>query len=178
MPRLAASVAVLVLATASTAAPPDPPTTRLHHYYGTAAGYAEVTRDVLAWHKTRQNGCVAFASTALRRIGVAIPMDVKIDGRNVSRITRAFSRYLVETLNWQRIERLDDLRAGDILFSTDAPCCRGYPNHVAMFDGWLNRGKAIARVVDNQGFEIARPLIQAPDSDVDGFAYALRAPPT
>lgn len=176
MRTIAALVAVAMLVTPVAAKPPDPPTTRLHRYYGSAAGYAAVTRDVLAWHKTRENGCVAFASTALRKIGVAIPMDVKIDGRNVSRITRSFSRYLVETLGWQRVERFDDLRAGDILFSTDAPCCPGYPNHVSMFDGWLNRDKAIARVVDNQGFRIARPLIQAPDSDVDGFAYALRAP--
>src|SRR5512138_320981 len=149
-------------------------TSKLHTYYGTAKGYAKVTEDVLRWHGTRQNGCVAFASTALRHVGVEIPVDGKIDGQGVSRITRSFSRYLVEELGWTRVESIDELRAGDMLFSTDAPCCPGYPNHVSMFDGWSQRKKKIALVVDNQGFHIARPLVQSTGSDVDGFAYALR----
>jgi hypothetical protein len=165
-----------ILASSSLAGPAADPNTRLHELYGSRAGYAAVTRDVLTWHKTRANGCVAFASTALRHAGVAIPMDVFIDGRNVSRITGAFSTYLTDELGWTRIEDLDELRPGDLAFSTDAPCCPGYPNHVVMFDGWANRDKAIARVVDNNGFHIARPMIHADGSDIDGFAYALRAP--
>ncbi len=174
-----AIVVALGLLTAMTtqgAATPVSITAQLHRYYGTRAGYAEVTRDVLKWHKTRTNGCVAFASTALRRVGVAIPLDVQIDGRSVSRITRSFSRYLAEELGWTRIESLSELTAGDIVFSTDAPCCPGYPNHVLMFDGWANRNKAIARVVDNQGFHLERPMIVSATSEVDGFAYALRPP--
>jgi len=91
-------------------------------------------------------------------------------------VTRSFSRFLVEELGWVRIEALDELRAGDLLFSTDAPCCPGYPNHVAMFDGWSDARRAIAWVIDNQGFHVARPLIPAEGSEVDGFGYALRAP--
>ena len=169
-------VLVTLLASSSLAGPTADPNTRLHALYGTRAGYAEVTRDVLGWHKTRANGCVAFASTALRHAGVAVPMDVLIDGRNVSRITGAFSSYLTGELGWMRIEDLAELRPGDLAFSTDAPCCPGYPNHVVMFDGWIDRDKAIARVVDNNGFHIARPMIHADGSDIDGFAYALRAP--
>jgi hypothetical protein len=160
----------------STADPPRSIPALLHAYYGTRAGYAKVSRDVLAWHGTRQNGCVAFASTALRHVGVAIPIDGKIDGLGVSRITRSFSRFLVEELGWLRVEALDELRPGDLLFSTDAPCCPGYPNHVAMFDGWADARRAVAQVIDNQGFHVARPLIHSDGSDVDGFAYALRAP--
>jgi hypothetical protein len=150
---------------------------RLHHYYGTQKGYAEVTHDVMAWHKTALNGCVAFASTALRHIGVDIPMDARIDGYKVSRITGAFSRYLSEQLGWTRIDSVDDLRPGDIVFSTDAPCCAGYPNHVMMFDGWSKRDQEIALVVDNQGFRIARPFAPREGSDVDAFHYALRPQP-
>jgi hypothetical protein len=156
-------------------APPSIPAL-LHKHYGTRTGYAKVTRDVLAWHGTRQNGCVAFASTALRHAGVEIPIDGKIDGHGVSRITRSFSRFLVEELGWVRIEALDELRAGDLVFSTDAPCCPGYPNHVMMFDGWSDARRAIAWVIDNQGFHVARPLIPAEGSEFDGFGYALRAP--
>ncbi len=167
--------AIVGLASAGHATPPDL-TTQLHHYYGSRAGYLEVTRDVMKWHKTALNGCVAFASTALRHVGVAIPVDGKIEGQGVSRITRAFSRYLAEELGWTRVEALDELRPGDVVFSTDAPCCPGYPNHVVMFDGWARKDRAIALVVDNQGFRIARPMIQAAGSDVDGFGYALRPP--
>lgn len=167
------SAIVIVMIAAGTARADN---TKLHKYYGTSAGYARVTADVLKWHGTRQNGCVAFASTALRHVGVEIPIDGKIDGLGVSRITRSFSRYLVEQLGWTRIEALDELRAGDVMFSTDAPCCPGYPNHVAMFDGWARRAARVAWVVDNQGFRIERPLVRAEGSDVDGFGYALRPP--
>jgi hypothetical protein len=169
------TLAIVAMLTAGTASA-EPAKSKLHSYYGTRRGYAEVTRDVLDWHKTRQNGCVAFASTALRHVGVEIPVDGKIDGYGVSRITRSFGKYLVDELGWTRIEKLDDLRAGDILFSTDAPCCPGYPNHVSMFDGWAREKQRIAYVVDNQGFHIKRPLIHEEGSDIDGFAYALRPP--
>lgn len=171
-------MAAMIAAPAALAAPaaPEPDlTTRLHRYYGTRAGYLKVHRDVMAWHKTAQNGCVAFASTALRHVGVAIPVDGKKDGHGVSRITRAFARYLAEDLGWTRIDEPSSLRPGDVVFTTDAPCCPGYPAHVMMFDGWLREAK-VARFIDNQGFRVSRALTQAPGSDVDGFGYALRPP--
>jgi hypothetical protein len=146
----------------------------LHLYYGTRAGYAKVTGDVMEWHKTRLNGCVAFASTALRHVGVAIPVHGMKDGFGVSRITGAFSRYLSDDLGWTRIESPAELRPGDIVFTTDAPCCPGYPAHVMMFDGWVNRDHTIGQFVDNQGFHVARSIKHTPGSDVDGFGYALR----
>ncbi|HEU0029385.1 MAG TPA: hypothetical protein VFQ53_02045 [Kofleriaceae bacterium] len=167
---------MLVIAFARTAAADAKPdvTTRLHRYYGTRAGYGKVYRAVMAWHKTTENGCVAFASTALRHVGVAIPIDGKKDGQGVSRITRSFARYLAEDLGWTRIDDAGDLRPGDIVFTTDAPCCPGYPAHVMMFDGWIGRGHVKARVVDNQGFHVTRAMTRSEGSDVDGFGYALR----
>jgi hypothetical protein len=176
------SVVVLcVLMAAPAAADPKPKpapdiTARLHNYYGSRTGYTKVYRDVMGWHKTTQNGCVAFASTALRHVGVAIPMDVRKDGRNVSRITGAFARYLAEDLKWTRIEVPSELRPGDVVFTTDAECCPGYPAHVMMFDGWVRRDRSLARFVDNQGFKVARPM-KAVDSTYNGFQYALRPPP-
>lgn len=177
------SSVIVLLALISLPAVADTPkakpdiTARLHGYYGTRAGYAKVYRDVMGWHRTTQNGCVAFASTALRHVGVAIPHDVRKDGFSVSRITRAFSRYLTEDLKWTRIEKLDQLRAGDVVFTTDAPCCPGYPAHVMMFAGWTGRNHAVGRFIDNQGFHVARKMIKPEDSNVDGFGYALRPPP-
>ena len=172
-------VLVLVFLVAPAAADPKPEpdiTVRLHNYYGTRAGYAKVRRDVLDWHGTAQNGCVAFASTALRLVGVAIPLHEKKDGFSVSRITRAFSRYLAEDLHWTRLDTPADLRPGDIVFTTDAPCCPGYPAHVMMFDGWVRRDHSMARFVDNQGFGVARSITHTAGSDFDGFGYALRPP--
>lgn len=149
---------------------------RLGAYYGTRRGYREVKADVLRWHKTTHNGCVAFASSALRRVGVDIGETTKVDGEGVSRITRAFVVFLETQLAWQRITDPHELRAGDLVFTTDAPCCPGYPAHVVMFVRWRDPRRLVARVVDNQGFGTSRPLRPGAGTDVDPFAFALRAP--
>src|SRR5688500_17370753 len=58
----------------------------LRRYYASKAGYRAVKADVLRWHKTTRNGCVAFASTALRHVGVEIGERDTIDGEGISRI--------------------------------------------------------------------------------------------
>jgi hypothetical protein len=165
---------VLLLVTLASPAAADDVTQKLHRYYGSRAGYAKVHRDVMGWHKTTQNGCVAFASTALRHVGIAIPKDVRKNGFSVSRITGAFSRYLSEDLAWTRVEDPSVLRPGDVVFTTDAPCCPGYPAHVMIFDGWASTDRSAARFIDNQGFKVRRAMKGA--SKVDGFGYALRPP--
>ena len=149
---------------------------KLIAYYKRAANYRAVKKDVLDWHKTTQNGCVAFASTALRHIGVDVPEDETIDGSGVSRITLAFSRWLEEHLGWRRVDAMADLRAGDVVFTADDPCCDGYPAHVFVFHSWKDRKASVARVIDNQGFTHARPLVVDEGDDISPFAYALRAP--
>ena len=170
------AIVLLLLMTSSAVADSDDLTAKLHRYYGTRAGYAKVHRDAMGWHKTTHNGCVAWASTALRHVGVAIPMDARKNGYKVSRITGAFARYLAEDLKWTRIEDAAELRPGDVVFTTDAPCCPGYPAHVMIFDSWAERDRSAARFIDNQGFRVRRPMVQDASSDVDGFGYALRPP--
>jgi hypothetical protein len=143
---------------------------RLDRFYARAAGYRRVKREVLAWHGTTRNGCVAFVSTALRDVGVDIPEDRVRDGYGVSRITFALSGYLEEELGWQRVIALADLRAGDVVFTT------GWPDHVFVFHDWRSRRRAIARVIDNQGFLARRALAPPAGSDDAPFNYALRAP--
>jgi hypothetical protein len=165
-----ASLVVLLLTVSTASADPS----KLHKYYGTRIGYAKVHRDVMGWHKTTRNGCVAFASTALRHVGVAIPMEARKDGFKVSRITGAFARYLAEDLKWTRIEDVGELVPGDVVFTIDAACCPGYPAHVMIFDGWSNRDKTIGRFIDNQGFQIRRAVDG--EGEYDAFGYALRPP--
>jgi len=149
---------------------------RLNAYYASRRGYLEVKDDVLRWHHTTRNGCVAFASTALRHLGVEIGEAQKIDGEGVSRITRVFVEYLEAELGWTRITDSTQLAKGDLVFTTDVPGLPGYPAHVVMFTGWADRKREVARVIDNQGFKRRRAMHPPADSDVDPFAFALRAP--
>jgi hypothetical protein len=149
---------------------------RLNAYYASRRGYREVKADVLRWHKTTRNGCVAFASTALRHLGVEIGESQKIEGEGVSRITRVFVTYLEGDLGWTRITDSTALAPGDLVFTTDVPGLPGYPAHVVMFTGWADRKRAVARVIDNQGFKRRRALHPPAGSEIDPFAFALRAP--
>jgi hypothetical protein len=172
--RVLVLLAILVSSFSSATAEPDI-TTRLHRYYATSAGYWKVHRDVMGWHKTTENGCVAFASTALRHIGVDIPMTLKKDGYGVSRITGAFAAYLSEDLRWTRIDDPSKLRPGDIVFTTPR-CEHCYPQHVMVFAGWARADRSVGRFIDNQGFGIARAMKETPGSRYSGFGYALRPP--
>lgn len=162
---------VAALIVAPTAAAAD----NLAAHLASKAHDRAVRKDVLRWHRTMSNGCVAYASTALRHIGVAIGERDKLDGDGISRLTRGFSRYLQDTLGWTRVDDPAALRAGDLVFTTDAPCCPGYPAHVYVFHGWIDRRGKIARISDNTGHRKSRPLFPR-RADLDPFAYALRAP--
>jgi hypothetical protein len=143
-------------------------------YVATASNDRSVRREVKRWHHTMTNGCVAYASTVLRRVGVDVAQDGKLDGDGISRLTRGFSRHLEEELGWTRITDATALRPGDLVFTVDV--VPEYPAHVFVFHGWIDRRKQIARISDNTGYKKARPLFPPDDSDIDRFRYALRAP--
>jgi hypothetical protein len=175
MVGLRLAVLILALAAPSTAeARRIPVGTRLHRYLSRVENDRAVRREVIAWHRTMRNGCVAFASTALRRVGVSVPERGVRDGEGVSRITRAFSDFLEVELGWQRVARASELEVGDLVFTTDAACCPGYPAHVFVFQGWRSLARRIALATDNQGRRRPRPL--AGTEGIDRFAYALRGP--
>jgi hypothetical protein len=174
MVALRPALVALLLAAGPSVASASPAGARLHRYLSRADNDRAVRREVLTWHRTMRNGCVAFASTALRRIGVAVPERGLRGGEGVSRITRAFSHFLEEELGWRRVARARDLEVGDLVFTTDAPCCPGYPAHVFVFAGWKSRARGVALATDNQGRRRARRL--AGGGALDPFAYALRPP--
>jgi len=164
-------VPVLVLVLVPSAATAQTANDDLIAYYGQRKNYKRVKRAVLSWHTTTRNGCAAFVSTALRHVGVSVPLREKRDGWGVSRITFALSDYLEADLGWRRITAADDLSPGDVVFTT------GYPDHVFVFAGWKDEDDRVALAIDNTGFAIPRPLSPPRDSDTAAFAYALRAPP-
>jgi len=165
--RLGLVCALLLLANPARA---DGITDQLDDYISSKKNYNQVKRDVLEWHGTTRNGCVAFVSTALRNIGVDIPLRGKRDGWGVSRITFALRDYLQQEHGWTKMTDVAELVPGDIVF-TD-----GYPDHVFVFHSWRNERKLIALVTDNQGFAIRRPMQPKAGSEIAGFAYALRPP--
>lgn len=146
---------------------------RLVGWYGQKQHYRQVKREVLAWHKTTKNACVAFVSTALRDLGVDVPLDAEVDGESVSRLTRPLSLWLEDHLGWTRVLEVDDLRPGDVVF-TEQP---EYPWHVYVFHSWSDEGDHLARVLDNQGFLNVRDVLGTGPGNFTPFAYALRAPP-
>lgn len=165
----------LVAAAAPAARAETPSTSRsLAAHLASRAHDREIRADVLGWHHTMSNGCVAYASTALRHVGVDIGERAVLDGDGVSRLTRGFVRTLEDELGWQRLTEDGALRPGDLLFTTDAPCCPGYPAHVFVFLGWKDTRHRIARIADNTGFRKARSLDAG--GGRDGFAFALRSP--
>lgn len=172
----AALLAAVVCVAPAGAADPADPNAALVRYLGKRANYKKVRRDVISWHGTMTNGCVAFISTAMRHLGIDVPQTGKIDGDGVSRITRAFSIFLEDQLGWTRFTDPAELRPGDLVFTTDVECCPGYPAHVFVFHSWADERARVAWAIDNQGHTHRRPLYPDDgDGDIDPFAYALRA---
>lgn len=145
---------------------------RLVGWYGQKRNYKRVKREVLAWHKTTKNACVAFVSTALRDLGLDVPRDAKVDGESVSRLTLPFSRWLEEHLGWTRVDEVDALVPGDVVFTEEPE----YPWHVYVFHSWEDEAARTARVLDNQGFLKVRDVLGTGPGNFTPFAYALRAP--
>ena len=91
----------------------------LARYVASPANDRALRREVKRWHHTLTNGCVAYASTALRHVGVAIDERGKLDGDGISRLTRGFSRHLEDNLGWTRVTDAAALRPGDLVFTVD-----------------------------------------------------------
>lgn len=149
----------------------------LFSWYSVRSNYELIYRDVLKFHPDgRHNGCVAFVSAALRRVGVKIPIRSERGGP-VSLVTTSFSDYLEQNLGWRRIGAATNLRAGDVVFTEENPSDPGYPAHTYVFHSWTNKYNGLALVIDNQDFTHERNI----DSNsgiynFTPFAYALRAP--
>ena len=149
---------------------------RLANWFSVKNNYDLVYRDVLKFFPDgRYNGCVAFLSAALRRLDVYIPIQTETESPSL--VTRPFSRYLENSLGWRRIGGPENLRSGDIVFTTDNASYPGYPAHTYMFYEWSDRSTGIALVIDNQDFTHERNVLKGGAGfNFTPFAYALRAP--
>lgn len=146
---------------------------KLFEYYCQWKNYDPVWQDVKRWFGSTTNACVAFMSTALRKIGISLPAPRSNDP--VSTITKDFSTYLERRLSWKRVEKMEDLRPGDLIFTEDDPNWPTYPEHVSMFQNWSNFELKLAWSVDNQGHTHIRDFTN-PQSRYTPYKYGLRAP--
>lgn len=152
---------------------------RLNSWFSVRANYDLVYRDVLKFHPDgRYNGCVAFLSAALRRLGTQVPLSAS-DGtaESPSLVTKPFSNYLENSLGWKRIGSAANLQAGDIVFTRDNKSYPGYPAHTYMFHTWSDKSVGVALVIDNQDFTHERNIYSSGGGfNFTPYAYALRAP--
>lgn len=148
----------------------------LSDFYTNESNYRQVYRNVMSWFGSTTNGCVAFASTALRFLGVNVPQNGIWNGERVSLLTKPFSAYLQDKLGWTRITQSKELLPGDLVFTVDEPKAPGYPAHVFMHVGYEDSARLISLAVDNQGFTHPRALAGDVKKDYSAFAYALRSP--
>jgi hypothetical protein len=149
---------------------------RLAAWFSVRENYDLVYKDVLKFYpEGRYNGCVAFLSAALRRLDVYIPINTATESPSL--ITKPFSRFLENSLGWQRIGTSGNLRSGDIVFTQDNPSYPTYPAHTYMFLNWSNKAAGLANVIDNQEFTHERNIYSASEGfNFTPYAYALRAP--
>lgn len=145
-------------------------------FFSNEANYDRVYWNVMGWFGSTKNGCVAFASTALRFLGASISIDTIYNGERVSLLTRPFSSFLENRLGWQRIGSSKVLKPGDLVFTVDEPSAPGYPAHVFMHNGYADTARTISLAVDNQDFTHERALAGDVKKDYSAFAYALRSP--
>lgn len=147
-----------------------------NEFYTDSDNYWYIHRKVMDWFGSTSNACVAFASTALRELGVNVPLNGVWNGERLSLLTKPFSSYLQNKLGWVRINDAQSLRAGDLVFTVDERKAPGYPAHVFMHSGYADSGRTISWAVDNQGYTHERALAGDLKKDYSAFAYALRSP--
>ncbi|MFZ9521027.1 MAG: hypothetical protein ACO3A4_11185 [Silvanigrellaceae bacterium] len=148
---------------------------QLLSWYSVKSNYDLVYRDVLGFYpEGRYNGCVAFLSAALRRIGVSVP--IQGSSESVSLVTKPFSNHLEKNLGWLRISSANLLQPGDVVFTTDNPSYPGYPAHTYVFHSWTNKILGLAMVIDNQEFTHERNIHSKTSGyNFTPFSYALRS---
>lgn len=140
-------------------------------YYANPANYRAIRAEVLAWHHTLRNSCVAFTATALWRTGAPLGPETQHQGLAASRLLVPFAAWLRATYDTEEVG-MANLRAGDIVFAGAVGAVTKL-RHVYVFIAWRDRRRRLARVVDNQGRLYVRPVL-GDRRAYSPFAFALR----
>lgn len=117
---------------------------KLFDYLSTDKNRNSVAERANELHRgTLHNSCVYYASEALRRVGVKIPVSMSLIPPFIDELKRQ---------GFKTSYNLEELKSGDIGFTTDVNgVVGGRPTHTYIFMGWESPG--VARIVDNQLYD-------------------------
>lgn len=151
---------------------------RLIEYYSQRSNYDSVYHEVVdGWFGTTHNACVAFASTALRRVNVPVPNRPDASGFNPSTWTEAFYKWLQFSYGWQRFDDAGQLAPGDVVLTQGIDGDNEHPAHTYVFDRWVDSGQQVAQVIDNQAFTHPRSIHQGGGGfNFTPYQFHLRSP--
>lgn len=136
---------------------------RLVSFLSTGNNVQQTENQAVSLHYGDQtNNCVYFSSTALRSIGINVPIWMENTKHYVPYIT---------SLGWTRTSDVNQLYPGNICFTV--PDGSGYPTHTYVFMGWVDpNDHTKAYVADNQANTIhIRSMVDAPGIDAFNFAF-------
>lgn len=111
-----------------------------------------------------------FISETLRNVGLDVPEETC----NIERLLN-----WLETSNWKRQYRFNDLEKGDICFTTGMSENPGVPTHAYIFMGWVEEGKTdYAYIADAQiteyGSSFHKRNIDFATQSKDKFQFYMR----
>lgn len=127
-------------------------------WYGKIQNFDVISKEVYSWFGQSKVGCVAYASTVLRRFGVSIPHNGIYEGDLVSLDTKPFVNYLLKERHWKKIENPADALPGDIGVTIKDSVFKEYPTHIYFLSRWISKEEGVVEVIDNQGFAHPRTL--------------------
>ncbi|AGK97864.1 hypothetical protein Clopa_3036 [Clostridium pasteurianum BC1] len=136
---------------------------KLVSFLSTGNNVQQTETEAVKLHDGNQsNNCVYFSSTALRSIGINVPIWMENTKHYVPYIT---------SLGWTRTSDVNQLYPGNIVFTV--PDSTGYPSHTYVFMGWVDpNDHTKAYVADNQADIIhIRSMIDAPGIDAYAFSF-------
>ena len=108
--------------------------TKLYEYMTSSKNQAKIDKEAIRLHGgIKSNNCIFFVSSALREVGVDIPMST---GYTVSLENQLRQK------GWKKHVDLNNLQKGDVAFCGKA--------HVYIFMGWADKKQMMAYIVDNQ----------------------------
>lgn len=117
----------------------------LYNYLSSEGNRSSIRTTVIARNGNRgeSNACVLTVAEALRRIGLSFPLDTD----NIDELIP-----LLRGKSWKKDSNYENLKLGDICFSTDAKGNKsGRPTHAYVFMGWVENGNYdYAYIFDNQ----------------------------
>lgn len=144
---------------------------KIYEYLNVETNRASVLKKAVNLNKGSQKGVTIYLlSEILRLNSIYIPARTS----NVEQLMKSLT-----SMQWKKNNDFNQLKRGDICFTTDVPKKVGVPSHTYIFMGWVEDGKTdYAYVCDGQieqyGNILHKRNISIPTTKNDKFNFFLR----